>query len=65
MVGGDAAEEAEMAAVAMAEAMPEEEEVAEAGVEAEEEVAVEEAVEPHPLIPMTQEGATLQQSGET
>ena len=61
MVGGDAAEEAEMAVVAVAEAMPEEEEVAEAGVEAE---AVEEAAEPHPLIPMTQERATLQQSGE-
>ena len=61
MVGGDAAEEVEVAAVAVAEAMPEEEEVAEAGVEAE---AAEEAAEPHPLIPMTQEGATPQQSGE-
>jgi len=62
MVGEDAAEEVEVAEVAVTEAMPEEEDLAE--VEAEEEVAAEEAAEPHPLIPMTQEGATLQQNGE-
>jgi len=61
MAGGDVAEEAEMAAVAVAEAMPGEEELVE---EAEAEAEVEEAAEPQPLTPMTQAGATLHLNGE-
>ena len=61
MVGEDAAEQGEVAAVAVAEAMPEEEELVE---EVEAEAEAEEAVEPQPLTPMTQAGATLHLSGE-
>jgi len=65
MVDGDKAEDAEVAAVAVAEVMPEEEDLAEAEVEAEveEAVAAEEAAEPQPLIPMTQAGATPHLNG--
>ena len=61
MVGGEEAGEAEAAAVAEAEAMPEEEDLVE-GIAAE--VGAKEAKEPQPLTPMTQAGATLHRSGE-
>ena len=61
MVGGGEAEEAEAAAVATAEAMPEEEDLVE---EVEAETGAEEAQGPQPLTPTTQAGATLHLSGE-
>jgi len=62
MVGGAKEEEAEEAeaAEAAAEAMPEEEGSIE---EVEAETEAEEAAEPQPLMPMTQERATLQRIG--
>jgi len=58
-------EEAEEAKVAMAEAMPEEEDlVEEVEAEAGAEAGAEEADGPQPLTPMTQAGATLHLSGE-
>jgi len=60
-------EEAEEAKVAMAEAMPEEEDLVEeveAEAEAGAEAGAEEADGPQPLTPMTQAGATLHLSGE-
>jgi len=54
-------EEAEVAAVAVAEAMPEKEGLVE---EVEAEAGAKEAEEPQPLTPMAQTGATLHLSGE-
>jgi len=53
-------EEAKEATVAVVEAMPEEEGPVE---EAEAKAEAEEAVEPQPLTPMTQAGATLHLNG--
>jgi len=61
MVEEAKAEEAEVATVAVAEAMPEEEDLVE---EIEADAGAEEAKEPQPSTPMTQAGATLHLSGE-